>query len=379
MVDRPARLPDGTYILAVQSLYRTLPTTVIIAIAFIGVGLHISVQSPDRPLFILMLIGTVAVLARLGVLLWHRRRAADDALDLPTARRVERAFAISYLSFAGVFGAFSARAFQIATAESHMLVIGLLFGYGAGVAAGIFLRPWIALPAMLMAIVPSIVVALMSVDTNYIGAGLLLAIFLAGGMHSLWGNYSAATTEITTRTAYAKLARADALTGLNNRLSLREAYDAAMARARPNLMVVHCLDLDRFKAVNDRYGHPVGDVLLQAVADRLRRHLRAGDVAARVGGDEFVLLQFGAQLPEEAELFARRIVRAISEPYAVQGHQLSIGTSVGYALYPEHGRDLDDLIACADSALIGVKGQGGGVALYRPDVPTEPEPHRWSA
>lgn len=378
-MNRPARLPDGTYIIAVRSLYRTLPTTVIIAIAFIAVGLHISVQTPDTLLFVLTVIGAVAVLARLAVLLWHRRRAEDDALDLSTARRIEAAFAASYMAFAGVFGAFSARAFQIATAESHMLVMGLLFGYGAGVAAGIFLRPWIALPAMLMAIVPSIFVALASVHTTYVGAGLLLAIFLAGGMHSLWGNYSAATTEITTRTAYAKLARADDLTGLDNRLSLREAYDVVMARSRPNLMVVHCLDLDRFKAVNDTYGHPVGDALLQAVADRLRRHLRAGDVAARVGGDEFVLLQFGAQLPEEAELFARRIVRAISEPYAVQGHELSIGTSIGYALYPEHGRDLDDLITCADTALIGVKGQGGGVALYRPDLPTEPEPHRWSA
>jgi diguanylate cyclase (GGDEF)-like protein len=137
------------------------------------------------------------------------------------------------------------------------------------------------------------------------------------------------------------------------------------------------LDLDRFKAVNDTFGHPIGDALLQAVAGRLRGALRNGDVAARVGGDEFVLIQTGAQHLGEAELFARRIARAVAEPYSILGKHLLVGTSVGFAIYPEHGRDLDELMARADEALIHVKRVGGGVELYHPQ--SLPEPLKLSA
>ena len=81
-----------------------------------------------------------------------------------------------------------------------------------------------------------------------------------------------------------------------------------------------------------------------------------------------MLLQSIAHHGGEAELLARRIARAVAEPYSILGHQLSIGTSVGYALHPDHGRDLDELIARADDALIGVKLEGGGVAVYDPET-----------
>ena len=366
MADRPKWLPDGTYIVTVRSLYATLTPSIIMAVAFLSVGTQVVLETPDLLLTLLIILGGVAVLARLGILLLHRARACSEKLDLAGARHVERSFAISYFTFAAAFGTFSVRAFQVASAESHMLVIGLLFGYAAGVAAGIFLRPWIALPSLVIAVVPASAVALATPDSTYIAAGALLLLFLFGCIQSMMRNYHIATTEITTRRTFATLARADALTGLENRLSLREAFDDALAHpAHNSILAVHCLDLDRFKVVNDTYGHPVGDALLQAVSDRLRRLLRNGDVVARVGGDEFVLLQVSAQHEGEADLLARRIARAVSEPYAVLGHQLSIGTSVGYALRPKHGRDLDELIARADEALIRVKREGGGIALYK--------------
>ena len=367
MVDQPKILPHGTYIVTVRSLYETLTPSVIMAVAFFGVGTHVARDRPDPLLTALLVLGGLAMATRLGVLLLYRGRACSEALDLAGARRVERVFALPYLTFAAAFGAFSARAFQVSSAESHMLLVGLLFGYAAGIAAGVFLRPAISISSMVVAAVPTSVVALTTPDTTYIGVGALLLLFLAGGIHSMMRNYGAAITEITARRTFATLARADALTGLENRLSLREAFDAQfVGKARDGILAVHCLDLDRFKAVNDTYGHPVGDALLQAVSDRLRRLLRTGDVAARVGGDEFVVLQMSAQHRSEADLLARRIARSISDPYTILGHTLSIGTSVGYAVHPDHGQDLEELIAHADEALIGIKRKGGGIALYEP-------------
>lgn len=374
MLNRPKKLPDGTYIVLVRSLYATFIPTVIMATAFAGVSAHIALQTPDAWLAALAGAGLIAVLARLIVLFLYGYQVRSDTLGISKAQQYERAFAIPYFAFAGVFGAFSARAFDVATAEAHMLVVGLLFGYGAGVAAGIFLRPWIALPSIVMAIVPSILIALVTPDLTYFLAGILLTLFLAGGVQSMMRNFEAATAEITARRTFATLARADALTGLDNRLSLREEFDRAVARlGHGESLVVHYLDLDRFKAVNDSFGHPTGDALLQAVSERLLRALRAADVAARVGGDEFVLLQVGAQHVGEADLLARRVARAISEPFSINDRQMTVGTSVGYAVYPEHGRDLDELIAHADEALIRVKRCGGGVALYQPGTHTSPQ------
>lgn len=366
MLYRPSPLPEGTYVVAVSSLYETVLPTLVMAVAFVGVGTHIALETPEPLVRVLVAFGILALLARLGVLLRYRASASVEGLDPLHARRLERLFAIPYLTFATVFGAFGARAFQVGSAESHMLMVGLLFGYAAGVAAAIFPRPWIAIPSMALAVVPTIAVTLTTHNSAHVGAGALLLMFLVAGIHNTLRTYRIATTEITARRAFALLARADALTGLENRLSLREAFESMSARSGPNRIVaVHCLDLDRFKAVNDTYGHPVGDALLCAVSDRLRNALRAGDVAARVGGDEFVVLQTGKSCGEAA-LQAQRMAKAIAEPYSIRGHQLSIGTSVGYALHPDHGRDLDDLIARADEALVRIKREGGGVALYRP-------------
>ncbi|QDX25077.1 GGDEF domain-containing protein [Sphingomonas suaedae] len=365
------RLSEATYIAIVRSLFATLTPTVIMAMAFLGVGTLVALETRDPLLTLLIAGGAVAVVARLYVLLRYRLIALGNAFDLSAARHVEQLFAIPYLAFAAIFGAFSTRAFHVAGAESHMLVIGLVFGYAAGVAAGIFLRPWIALPSIAMAVIPTGAAALITLKPTYVAVGALLLLFLMGGIHSMLRNYRVATAEITARAAFATLARVDALTGLENRLSLREAYDRVMDRAgQDGFLVVHCLDLDRFKAVNDTHGHPVGDALLKAVSDRLRRVLREGDVAARIGGDEFVLLQAGAH-PGEADLLARRVARTVAESYSILGHQISIGTSVGYAIHPQHGRDLDELIARADEALLRAKRTGGGIAAYKSDAPRD--------
>ncbi len=365
MFRSPIAIPEGTYVELVQSLFRTLLTTSIIAISFIAVAVIVSFQTPDRVLTLITILGSIAVAARVVILLLFRRQAADAALGVIRARQLERLFATSYLSFAAIFGIFSARAFVVATPDAHVLVIGLLVGYAAGVAAGIALRPWISVSAVILGVVPTIPVALASANPIYWALGALLTIFLAGGIHSILSNYRLASGGITMKQLFADMAQSDVLTGLPNRFGLGERFNEVTMLGRGSGDVaVHCLDLDRFKPVNDRYGHPVGDLVLQAVADRLSRTLRGGDFAARVGGDEFVIVQTGVRDATEAELLARRVVRVISEPYNIGDLTITIGTSIGFVLVSGHGHGLDKLIESADGALLRAKGAGGGCASY---------------
>jgi diguanylate cyclase (GGDEF)-like protein/PAS domain S-box-containing protein len=158
----------------------------------------------------------------------------------------------------------------------------------------------------------------------------------------------------------AHMAHHDSLTGLPNRLLFLERLEEALLRVRryPETLAVLYLDLDQFKSVNDTLGHPVGDKLLVAVADRLRKCLRDCDMVARFGGDEFAVLQIGLAGPDEAAILGERIVTFLSEPYDIEGQQGVIGASVGIALAPADGEDAEQLLRNADIALYQAKEDG---------------------
>lgn len=356
-------IPEGTYVELVQSLYRTLLPTFIISIGFVTVSALVAFQTPDPVLISLAVLGSISVAARIIILLRFRRQAADDALSVATARRLERIFAAGYLIFAAIFGMFSAAAFIVATQDAHVLVVALLVGYAAGVAAGVAYRPWISVSAILLGVVPTIPVALASANPTYWAVGAVLMIFLVGGIQSMLKHYRMASGGITMKRIFADMAQRDVLTGLLNRFGLGERFNDVTKFGRDRTdIALHYLDLDRFKPVNDQHGHPVGDLLLQAVAGRLISTLRDGDFVARVGGDEFVIVQTGIQDSTEAELLARRVVRVIREPYNVGNLTVTIGTSIGFALVSECGPALDQLIASADDALLWAKASGGGAS-----------------
>jgi diguanylate cyclase (GGDEF)-like protein len=252
---------------------------------------------------------------------------------------------------------------MVASLEVHVLIVGLLVGYAAGVAAGIAFRPWISVTAMLLAVLPTIVVSFTTSDPIFWGVGALLSIFLVGGVQSILAHYRRASTGITMKRLFADMARSDVLTGLPNRFELGERFNQVTSLGRENGdIAVHCLDLDRFKPVNDRHGHPVGDSLLQAVSERLARTVPGSDFVARIGGDEFVVVQSGISDATEAQFLARRIVKVISEPYTIGDLTITIGTSIGFALVSQHGAMLDKLIGAADQALLRAKAAGGGCA-----------------
>ena len=159
-----------------------------------------------------------------------------------------------------------------------------------------------------------------------------------------------------------RLAHYDGLTNLANRNLFREQIEECLARQRRmrTAFAVFLLDLDKFKAVNDTFGHQAGDALLCEVASRLKTSIREVDIAARIGGDEFALIVMPGQgdLKDGMVKLAARLVEAISEPYDVEGQKIVVGCSIGVALAPDHGERSDELLRNADLALYKSKNSG---------------------
>jgi len=157
-----------------------------------------------------------------------------------------------------------------------------------------------------------------------------------------------------------QLAHHDPLTGLPNRLLLNARAEHALARACRNekQMAVLFLDLDRFKYINDTLGHPAGDLLLQQVAERLRKCVRDEDTISRVGGDEFTVVLENLEDAGAASTVARKILGALSEKIVLFGHEVFVTCSIGISLYPRDGKDIVTLFKNADSALYRAKDQG---------------------
>lgn len=169
------------------------------------------------------------------------------------------------------------------------------------------------------------------------------------------------------------LAHHDTLTEIPNRFHFRARLEHQFETYDPRQgFALLWLDLDRFKEINDRLGHIVGDGLLKSVAERLRSSLRAGDVVGRLGGDEFAILQVGVDREDLADNLARRILQNIRRTHEVYGHRLHIDASIGIALAPHHGQDPEQLFACADMALYQAKSMGRGIhSIYTPGAVIE--------
>lgn len=167
------------------------------------------------------------------------------------------------------------------------------------------------------------------------------------------------------------LAHFDALTDLPNRTLLNDRLQQALVKAKRDRE--HCalmfLDLDNFKPVNDTWGHAIGDQLLQEAGKRMRDSVRESDTVARLGGDEFVVLLPGAETAEDALVVAEKIRHVLNQPFLIGGHTLRVSSSIGVAVYPEHGQTEAELSNNADIAMYAAK-QGGrnNVRLYQPGM-----------
>ena len=185
-----------------------------------------------------------------------------------------------------------------------------------------------------------------------------------GGPQYLLGLVEDVTERARAEERIAHMAHHDALTDLPNRVLLRERLEAGLTHVRRGeQLAVHYLDLDTFKTINDTLGHPTGDELLKAVAERLCGCVREIDTVARLGGDEFAVIQTGLNDVSDAASLAQRIRDALKAPYTLNGQLVNIDASIGIASSPGDGTDADQLLKNADMALYRAKADGRG--MYR--------------
>jgi diguanylate cyclase len=365
------RLPDAVFSELVDIIFTSLPPVALIGVVLAVVGTLVAARNNDPVVWALTALGAAVTAGRIVLILAYRGRASLEGVPEPALW--ERRYAIGAYGFALVLGAFNLRAIVTGDPMVAMLVTSVMFGYGAGIVARLSVRPALCVISLALAVVPTAIgylsyaasAANYYVTAMYVAQALLLIAFAAAGVEAM-GHINRTTLQhLLTRQDLAMLAGQDGLTGLPNRTLLRARLNEGIVQMRrgDTVLAFHCLDLDNFKAVNDNLGHPTGDALLKLVAERLTTTLRIGDTAARIGGDEFVVLQVGIQHEDEARLLAHRIVRALSAPYVIEGDDVRIGVSVGVALAPRDGVTLDRLAACGDAALYQAKHKGRGTVV----------------
>jgi diguanylate cyclase (GGDEF)-like protein len=188
-----------------------------------------------------------------------------------------------------------------------------------------------------------------------------------GSIHALCGISTDISERKDRENDIQHIAQHDALTRLPNRALFNDRLHQAIITAQRNKarLALMFIDLDKFKPVNDTYGHGVGDLLLKDVALRIQDCLRESDTAARVGGDEFVVLLPVIETQQDASKVGEKIRHALNQPFILAGHTLQIGSSVGVAVYPEHGKDDKLLVKSADTAMYHAKKNGrNNVKMY---------------
>jgi diguanylate cyclase (GGDEF)-like protein len=187
---------------------------------------------------------------------------------------------------------------------------------------------------------------------------LLLAFFTYQFFLSCQYQFDIVVEQLRSRQRHRLLSEQDSLTGLANRRRFERTLESLCDANAP--FAILYIDLDRFKRVNDTFGHATGDTLLIQAAERLRGTLRPTDLLARLGGDEFAILQVPFLDADSAQAVARRINQVIAEPFLIADKSISIGASVGIRLAPGTRCDPDALLSTADHALYSVKRTGGG-------------------
>src|SRR5664280_846015 len=203
------------------------------------------------------------------------------------------------------------------------------------------------------------------VDVSLIGASILVA----GKQEAVYAIYRDITERKQAEQKLEEMATHDFLTGLPNRALLLDRFTIAAALARRNRssLAVISLDLDKFKSINDTLGHDAGDHVLKAIGIRLTRIVRASDTFARVGGDEFISVRLGTSRIEDASVMAQKILDSFREPVSIGEHQLHLSTSIGIAIYPDDGEDLETLTKKSDAAMYYSKDHGGNQLKFYSD------------
>lgn len=341
----------------VESRFSTLMPIILVAVGQISVGTIASLQTSDLAFIVITVLSVVVTAIRLVVIVAFHHRSRSSASIAVWQRRYQ----IGSYAAATLVGALALRSFTIDNAEIAMMGNAVAFGYACGVVARGAIPPCWAFAGITLVTVPIIIGCLIHIpDAAYVCMAILVSIFYVGSFDLIRNNYELTRTQIRLKRQYEEMAKYDPLTGLRNRSALAE-ISALVSDG--NRIALHYLDLDRFKSANDLYGHPVGDALLKEVAKRLQVLTGATDMAVRLGGDEFLVMQANIAARKDAERLAERFGHAISTPYVIGDQAIHLGVSIGIAVAPEDGLTAQDLLAQADSALYASKRANGDFTL----------------
>lgn len=336
-------------------------------VLYVVVGLLIYRKWQDGIILGLIVAAVLVTAARI-VLIARFNQAGGVRQNIELLHRWERKYILLTCLFASLLAGLNVRVLMTHQPLIHIATLSLVFTFGAGIVSRNASRPLLCILSLGCCVLPTAFAMMMHAASEhdeplhgefFAFEALLLLSVAAMSLSSVRHLFNAAVEHLTLKHDLAQLARFDPLTGLANRLLLREAFQTNRLIARAgDRLAIHYLDLDGFKSINDRYGHPAGDKVLVEVARRLRSIVRADDVTCRLGGDEFILLQSAVQHHDQAELLARRVIKQLSESYLIDDIEMQISVSVGVAMAPEFGEDLERLIACADAALYRSKVRG---------------------
>jgi diguanylate cyclase (GGDEF)-like protein len=368
---RPAPVSDAVYKEIVGTLYGTLVPMLCVGVGQAIVGMITVQQTGDSATAWLTFAGVVVAIIRIGDVMAYRRRVVQaPPLGRAEAARWERRYAAGSVITGLILGLFAARSLMLADAICTVMAVGVAFGFGAGVVARGSLRPTVAILDLALTGAPAITLSLTHLDIPHIGLGVLFTIFLVTSVELVRLTYTSTINQLTLKQQFEQLARLDPMTGSFNRSVLDSDLVRMLGETQAGSVAVHAIDLDHFKAANDKFGHPVGDALLKTVAARLKAVAGEGDLVIRMGGDEFILAQKSVRGRDDAELMAERIFQSVSAPYCIAGHDITIGASIGVAISPDDGRSVDALLSRSDRALYRAKERRGGSVFAR-DLPPQ--------
>ncbi len=343
--------------LARLAFRRLLGTALVGSIGVVGTTCLIANHDHDPIVWKIGLLTGLICLLRLSVILAFALRRKPE-LSPAAARRWTASYATATLLYCSAFAVLTLYVFLALDGKTQFIVTMGAFSLCAGISARIGLRPWIT------QLCAGIILGALAVSVLRPGdlfgriAFFCICSFAFANWESVRSKFDIVVEQLRTRVILRTYAEQDSLTGLANRRRFEDRL-AALCSGNGKFGILY-MDLDKFKQVNDTFGHPVGDALLQQVANRLRTVVRQDrDLLARIGGDEFAILQSSID-DDSPQLLALRIREALTPVFLVEGHRLHITTSIGARLAEGSFNTPRTLLGRADAALYRVKQAGGG-------------------
>ncbi len=361
----------------VESLYASPRSLIIGALTSSAITATVSIVSGDRAMVICAIAIAIVACIRIADAVRLELRVPKRATPnkAPGRRReiVYRVGALCYSALLGTFGLLTL--LNTSDGVLQLLAVTTTIGYAAGIAGRNAGRPWIALAQLCCASLPLAVGLIVSFDLLKIVLAVVIVLFVVAMMDITLQTYSVilkATLASREKAAlaehHAAIARRDDLTGVANRTAFRERFEARLRAldGGSQWLAIHWIDLDRFKEINDSFGHLAGNALLVCIAGRLNEAFGSAGIVARLGGDEFAVV-CEIEHRDAANSIGHRIIELVERPVDHDGRLLRVGASLGIAIAPADGADADTLLKNADLALYRAKDTGRGrMCFYEP-------------